>query len=128
MYCFVSVAAVVMGTLLNVSVYVRYLPSCAVRFIACPYTTERSVIYSSSPSSLLGDPTEDFLGKFSCTGVVWHCLLLNSLHICVFSVPGLFFSTSVRHFFFFFTASLTRGRPGAWETDLVHFIINRNMN
>jgi len=23
---------------------------------------------------------------------------------------------------------LTRGRPGAWETDLVHFIINGNIN
>jgi len=23
---------------------------------------------------------------------------------------------------------LTRGRPGAWETDLVHFIIDGNIN
>jgi hypothetical protein len=23
---------------------------------------------------------------------------------------------------------LTRGRPGAWETDLAHFIINGNIN
>jgi hypothetical protein len=23
---------------------------------------------------------------------------------------------------------LTRGRPGAWETDLVHFIVNGNIN
>jgi hypothetical protein len=25
-----------------------------------------------------GDPTEDFLGKLSCTGVVCHCLLLKN--------------------------------------------------
>jgi hypothetical protein len=34
---------------------------------------------------------EDFLGKFSCAGVVCHCLLLNSLHICPYSIPSLFF-------------------------------------
>jgi hypothetical protein len=32
---------------------------------------------------------EDFLGNFSCAGVVCHCLLLNSLHICPYSIPCL---------------------------------------
>ena len=52
-----------------------------------------------------GDSTEDFLGTFSCTGVVCHCLLLNSLHICAFSIPSLFFHQRTLFFPIFYCFS-----------------------
>jgi hypothetical protein len=33
-------------------------------------------------------PIEDFLGKIYCSGVVCHCLLQSSFHICVFPIPS----------------------------------------
>jgi hypothetical protein len=37
-----------------------------------------------------GDPVKDFLGKVCCSGVVCHCLLLCSFHICAFPILRLF--------------------------------------
>ena len=52
-----------------------------------------------------GDPREDFLGKFSCKGVVCLCLLPNSLHICAFNILSLFFHQRTPFFFLACTAS-----------------------
>jgi hypothetical protein len=52
---------------------------------------------------------EDFLGKFSCAGVVCHSLLLNSLHICPYSIPCLFFHQ--RTPFFSYLVPLLLGLP-----------------